>query len=117
MLKQRDWLLGRNPWGTSMFTGIPENGEYPIDIHTSIWALTHMEVRGGLVDGPIYYSIYNQLKGLALYNPPDEFADVQNDYVVYHDDMGDYSTNEPTMDGTAGSMIMMGYWSSALYKQ
>ena len=39
----------------------------------------------------------------------DEFADFQNDYVVYHDDISDYSTNEPTMDGTAGSMIMMSY--------
>jgi hypothetical protein len=32
----------------------------------------------------------------------------QNDHVVYHDDIGDYSTNEPTMDGTAGSMTYDG---------
>ena len=31
----------------------------------------------------------------------DEFADFQSDLVVYHDDVGDYATNEPTMDGTA----------------
>ena len=29
MLAQRDWLLGRNPWGTSMFMNIPRTGEYP----------------------------------------------------------------------------------------
>ena len=27
LLNQRDWLFGRNPWGTSMFTGIPEGGD------------------------------------------------------------------------------------------
>ena len=112
LLEQRDWLFGRNPWGTSMFTGIPEGGEYPVDVHTSIWALTGEEVAGGLVDGPVYGTIYRSLKGLVL-TRPDEFAAVQNDFVVYHDDMGDYSTNEPTMDGTAGAILMMVHWASS----
>ena len=109
LIAQRDWLFGRNPWGTSMFTGIPAGGEYPVDVHTSIWALTKSEVPGGLVDGPVFTSIYNSLQGLTLVNP-DEFAEVQNKYVIYHDDTGDYSTNEPTMDGTAGSILMMAHW-------
>lgn len=109
LINQRDWLLGRNPWGTSMFTGIPKDGEYPEDVHTSIWALKKKMVPGGLVDGPIFGSIYNSLKGITLYNP-DEFTHLQNKYVVYHDDIGDYSSNEPTMDGTAGSIIMMAHW-------
>jgi len=111
LLKQRDWLFGRNPWGTSMFTGIPEGGEYPVDVHTSIYALTGMEVAGGLIDGPVYGSIYRSLKGLHL-NESDEFASVQNPYVVYHDDMGDYSSNEPTMDGTAGAILMMAHFAA-----
>ena len=111
LIDLRDWLFGRNPWSTSMFTCLPAYGEYPMDIHTSIWALTGLEVPGGLVDGPVYASIFNSLKGLHLSNP-DEFSDLQNNYIVYHDDIGDYSTNEPTMDGTAGSMIMMAYFSS-----
>jgi len=106
---QRDWLLGRNPWGTSMFMNIPPDGEYPQDVHTSTWALTREEVPGGLVDGPVYATIFNQLRGLVLYQP-DEFAAFQNRYVVYHDDIGDYSTNEPTMDGTAGAVYMMAHW-------
>ncbi len=110
MLDHRDWLFGKNPWGTSMFTGMPHDGEYPLDVHTSIWALTKKMVPGGLIDGPIFKSINDQLLGLTL-NEPDEFAQFQNDYVVYHDDIGDYSTNEPTMDGTAGSILMMAYWS------
>jgi hypothetical protein len=110
LVQQRDWLFGRNPWGTSMYTGIPANGEYPLDVHTSIYALTKAMVPGGLVDGPVYATIYQSLKGIKLLDP-DEFAHLQNKFVVYHDDIGDYSTNEPTMDGTAGSIIMMSYWS------
>ncbi len=111
LLAQRDWLLGRNPWGTTMFTGIPRDGEYPLDVHTSVWKLTGEMVPGGLVDGPVYAKIYKQLIGLTL-NEPDEFAAFQNDYVVYHDDIGDYSTNEPTMDGTAGAILPVAYFVS-----
>lgn len=109
MLAQRDWLLGRNPWGTSMFMNIPEKGEYPQDVHTSTWYLTRREVPGGLVDGPVYTSIFNNLKGLHL-GSPDEFSKFQNNYVTYHDDIGDYATNEPTMDGTADAIFMMAYF-------
>jgi hypothetical protein len=111
LLEQRDWLFGRNPWGTSMFTGIPAGGEHPVDVHTSVRVITGREVAGGLVDGPVYGTIYRSLLGLTL-NDPDEFEAVQNPFVVYHDDTGDYSTNEPTMDGTAGAILMMAYFAS-----
>ena len=109
MLAQRDWLWGRNPWGTSMFTGIPAAGEYPLDVHTSIWAKTHQIVPGGLIDGPIYTKIWKSLRGLEL-TQPDEFEAFQNDFVRYHDDIGDYSTKEPTMVGTAGALLRMAHW-------
>ncbi|WP_233555451.1 glycoside hydrolase family 9 protein [Pontibacter oryzae] len=48
----------------------------------------------------MYGSIYNNLKGIKLYKP-DEYKEFQSELVVHHDDFGDYSTNEPTMDGTA----------------
>ena len=110
MLAQRDWLLGRNPWGTSMFTAIPQHRDYPVDVHTSIWKLSGVEVPGGLIDGPIYQSIQKQLLGLEL-TRPDPYRHIQNDHVVYHDDIGDYSTNEPTMDGTAGAIYLMAHFS------
>ena len=109
LLAQRDWLLGKNPWGTSMFMNIPQYGEYPREVHTSTWALTKKEVPGGLVDGPVYASIYSHLLGIHLTHE-DPFALFQNNYVVYHDDNGDYSTNEPTMDGTASAILMMGWF-------
>lgn len=116
LIAQRDWLMGRNPWGTSMFMNIPESGEYPENVHTSIWYLTREEVPGGLVDGPVYKKVYESLKGLRLAQP-DEFAEFQNDYVVYHDDFGDYSTNEPTMDGTAGAVLMMAYFGESVQEE
>ncbi|MEQ8417682.1 MAG: glycoside hydrolase family 9 protein [Imperialibacter sp.] len=109
LVAQRDWLFGRNPWGTTMFTGMPEGGEYPTDVHTSVWAMTKKEVPGGLVDGPLFGSIYYKMLAVEL-SEPDEFAAFQNPFVVYHDDIGDYSTNEPTMDGTAGAILMMAYF-------
>ena len=108
LLAQRDWLFGRNPWGSTMFTGIPCDGEYPEDVHTSIWKLTRRAVPGGLVDGPVYRKVYDGLLGLHL-EDADEFAKFQTKHVVYHDDIGDYSTNEPTMDGTAGAILMMAH--------
>ena len=105
MAHHRDWLFGRNPWGTSMFTGIPENGEFPVDVHLAATALLKTTPAGGLIDGPIYVSTFKSLLGLALHQP-DEFSAFQNDFVIYHDDIGDYSTNEPTMDGTADAILM-----------
>lgn len=96
----RDWLFGCNPWGTSMVIGLPEYGDYPEDPHSAFTHIKNIGIDGGLVDGPVYSSIYNKLIGIKLYNQ-DEYENFQQGIAVYHDDYGDYSTNEPTMDGTA----------------
>ena len=103
--KQFDWLLGRNPWGTSMFTGIPADGVYPHDVHLFPNALLKKMVRGGLVDGPVYRKVFQSLRGVSI-REPDPFAAFQDDRAVYHDDISDYSTNEPTMDGTASAILL-----------
>lgn len=103
--EQRDWLLGRNPWGISMFTGIPANGQYPKDVHLFPNALLKQMVRGGLIDGPVYRKVFQSLRGVVI-REPDPFAAFQDERAVYHDDIGDYSTNEPTMDGTASAILL-----------
>lgn len=107
----RDWLFGCNPWGTSMIVGYPEYGDYPIDTHSAFTQLRGYPITGGVVDGPIYNSIFGSLKGIYL-SKEDQYADFQSDFVVYHDDFADYSTNEPTMDGTACMTYYFGYLSS-----
>ncbi|MCA0388136.1 MAG: glycoside hydrolase family 9 protein [Bacteroidetes bacterium] len=107
----RDWLFGCNPWGTSMIVGLPKWGDYPVDPHSAFTHVYNYPVDGGLVDGPIYSTIFGKLIGIHLAEP-DEYARFQPGRAVYHDDWGDYSTNEPTMDGTAGLAIYL----SSLYK-
>ncbi|MFA3784049.1 glycoside hydrolase family 9 protein [Melioribacteraceae bacterium 4301-Me] len=108
----RDWLFGCNPWGTSMIVGLPKNGDYPSDPHSAFSHNHNYPIDGGLVDGPVYGTIFKGLRGVTIYNG-DEYAEFQSDYVVYHDDYGDYSTNEPTMDGTAS----LTYYLSALQEK
>ncbi len=101
-----DWLFGCNPWGTSMVYGLPANGDAPVDPHSAFTHLKNYPIDGGLVDGPVYTSIYKSLIGIQL-NEADEYAAFQSDLAVYHDDYGDYSTNEPTMDGTASLIYLL----------
>ena len=101
-----DWLFGCNPWGTSMICGLPEGGDNPQTPHSSITVLMNQTTTGGLVDGPVYRSIYENLRGIQL-TEEDEYANYQNGKAVYHDDIGDYSSNEPTMDGTASLSFLL----------
>ena len=101
-----DWLFGCNPWGTSMVYGLPAKGDTPVDPHSSYTVLYQYPLDGGLVDGPVSGHIFNNLLGLTLINK-DEYEEFQSMLAVYHDDYGDYSTNEPTMDGTASLVYLM----------
>jgi endoglucanase len=102
-----DWLLGTNPWGTSMVIGWPNDGVWARDPHSAVAKELGVEkLRGGLLDGPVYRSIFQNLKGIALHDA-DEYAAFNTGFIVYHDDIGDYSTNEPIMDGTASLVYLI----------
>ena len=102
-----DWLFGTNPWGTSMMINYPSGGVWARDPHSSHADRLGVHViTGGLLDGPVYRSIYQNLRGIALHDP-DEFARFNTGFIVYHDDIGDYSTNEPIMDGTASVAYLL----------
>lgn len=101
-----DWLFGCNPWGTSMVYSLPSWGDTPVDPHSAFTHLKNYPIDGGLVDGPVYGSIFKSLIGIQL-KDTDEYAPFQSDLAVYHDDYGDYSTNEPTMDGTASLIYLL----------
>jgi len=101
-----DWLFGCNPWGTSMVYGLPNNGDTPLDPHSSFTVLKKFPLDGALVDGPVSGYIFKNLLGLTLVDA-DEYEGFQSNLAVYHDDHGDYSTNEPTMDGTASLIYLL----------
>lgn len=108
----RDWLFGCNPWGTAMICGLPGVDDSPMLPHSSYTVLQGETTYGGLVDGPVYSSIFNSLIGIEL-TREDEYAVWNKGKAVYHDDIGDYSTNEPTMDGTAS----LSYYLASLENQ
>ena len=101
-----DWLFGANPWGVSMVIGLPHDGVFARDPHSVVAKEMHIELTGALLDGPVYSSIYRNLLGISLHDP-DEYAPFNNGFIVYHDDVGDYSTNEPIMDGTANLSYLL----------
>lgn len=100
-----DWLFGCNPWGAAMVYGLPQHGRTPHHPHSSLSVLYSYPLDGGLVDGPVYTSIFRHHK-LKL-GKADILAAFQSDLAVYHDDADDYSTNEPTMDGTAALIYLL----------
>ncbi len=102
-----DWLFGVNPWGVSMVIGYPNGGTWARNPHSSHADRLGVQVLlGGLLDGPVYRSIYQNLRGIRLLQD-DEFARFNTGFIVYHDDLGDYSTNEPIMDGTASLSYLL----------
>ncbi|HKJ91845.1 MAG TPA: glycoside hydrolase family 9 protein [Longimicrobiales bacterium] len=102
-----DWLFGANPWGTSFIVEYPSWGDSPQDPHSIMsLRLSPQVMKGGLVDGPVYRSIFQNLMGISLHEP-DEYAALNAGFIVYHDDLGDYSTNEPILDGTANLLYLL----------
>lgn len=96
----RDWLFGCNPWGVSMIVELPLYGNYPHQPHSFVINMKLGNTTGGLVDGPVYTAIFNSLKGVNMVGGTN-YEEFQPGKMVYHDSTHDYSTNEPTMDGTA----------------
>lgn len=101
-----NWLLGLNPWGTSMITDIPEKTDTPLDVHMPFWKISKDTIKGSLVDGPLRATIYDNMIGIQL-SEPDEYAHLQPQHIKYHDDWADYSTNEPTLDGSAELLMIL----------
>jgi hypothetical protein len=102
-----DWLFGANPWGVSMVIGYPQRADWAHDPHSAVAAHLGVDkLLGGLLDGPVYRSIYENLRGITLHHP-DRHAPFNTGRMVYHDDLGDYSTNEPIMDGTANLTYLL----------
>jgi len=105
----RDWLLGCNPWGVSMIVEFPKGGIFPTQPHSFIINYKMGNTTGGLVDGPVYATIFGSLLGIRT-DGGVNYEEFQPGDLVYHDSTHDYSTNEPTMDGTASLTFPLSYY-------
>jgi len=105
----RDWLLGCNPWGVSMIVELPKGGIFPTQPHSFIINYKMGNTTGGLVDGPVYSTIFGSLLGIRT-DGGINYEEFQPGDLVYHDSTHDYSTNEPTMDGTASLTFPLSYY-------
>ena len=103
-----DWLFGTNPWGVSMVIGVPADGNFARDPHAVISVKLKYQLDGALLDGPVYSSIFKNLAGISL-TKPDAYTKWNTGHIVYHDDWGDYSTNEPIMDGSVNVLYLLSW--------
>ncbi len=104
---QRDYVLGRNPWGVSFITKTGSN--YPIKPHHQIAYFYKSGVPGAVVGGPVNISLY---KDYNIESSSGKFALFNSSEIVYNDDWDDYLTNEATIFGNATALFLFGWFSN-----
>ena len=109
--KQRDYVLGCNPFDMSFVIGV--GSRYPHYPHHQIANIKRIELTGALVGGPTNTSILSEeaidltTPGFATMNiGPVPTDDSDQDDCVYHDCAQDYVSNEPANDYTAKFLLL-----------
>ncbi|MEW6508145.1 MAG: glycoside hydrolase family 9 protein [Bacteroidota bacterium] len=100
---QKDFILGRNPWGISFIYNVGEN--FTRNFHHQI---SHIKgkLNGGFAAGPAtkeFLKNYN-----IIYENPDKYAKFQTSEMYYRDERVDYITNEPTISANATAIFVFG---------
>ena len=101
-----DWLFGCNPWGTSMVYGLPAWGDTPVDPHSAFTHLKNYPIDGGLVDGPVYGSIYKSLIGITL----NDLMNMPNFKVNWRCIMTIMAITAPTNPRWMALLLLFIYW-------
>ena len=104
---QRDFILGRNPWGVSFISNIGKN--FTINFHHQI-AKIKGRLPGGFAAGPATKEFVDKSK--IVFEKADKYAKFQTNESYYRDDRMDYITNEPTISGNATAIFVFGNLSS-----
>jgi len=102
----RDWVFGRNPWGVSFVIGCAGG-------RLREPAASHVAQARGQAAGrrPRRWAVYKDINDGLKYAAfgEDALAHFQSAAGVYHDCFADFSTNEPTIDGTVGLLVLWRY--------
>ena len=101
----RDFILGRNPWGKSFISGIGKN--FPRKIHHQIAFFNNGYIPGAMVSGPVPDSLFKNYSFTIHSDKLSEFSDSS----IYCDEFDNYLTNEPTISSNATALFIFGYFS------
>lgn len=104
---QKDFVLGRNPWGISFISGLGKN--YSKNFHHQIAYLAG-RLPGGFAAGPATKEFVDKAK--IKFDKTDKYAKFQSVEMYYRDDREDYITNEPTITGNATAIFVFGTYSN-----
>ena len=107
-LAQRDYLLGKNPWGISFIYNIGSN--YAKHFHSQLAYFNNGKLTGAVAAGPISKNKLDQYN-IEYENPVDNYELFQTKNSVYRDDRMDYITNEPTITANATAIFVFGFYS------
>lgn len=111
----RDFLLGRNPWGVCFLQGM--GTVYPLHPqHNVAMAIYPTIITGCPIEGPDTYKEYKS-QGISLSNGTDPYGAFDNNATgggwCYHDDNEDYVTNEVTSSHAAWVVNVLGNLAAA----
>jgi len=104
--RQRDFLLGANPFGVSLVSNM--GTDWPRRFHHQISSLKGVQLPGGVAGGLIDRKSFEE-SGIRL-EAPDRFSALQSDAAVFHDDRMDFLCNEPTISGVAQAILLLAYF-------
>lgn len=101
---QRDYILGRNPWGISFIYGIGK--DYARRLHSQIAYFNNGRLPGALTGGPVTQDIFEKQQiELERVNAYSRF---QSSDAFYNDDRMDYLSNEPAILSNATAVFVFG---------
>lgn len=111
--RQRDYILGCNPFGLSCLIGA--GARFPRSPHHQIAALGKFQLNGALIAGPTSLKIFKDQdfskKDVAYSVPADQIHHTDPDKIgVYQDNVHDYVINEPAIDYTAQFLLLSSFY-------
>jgi endoglucanase len=104
---QRDYVLGRNPYGLCFIYNIGSN--FPKNLHSQIAYFHNGYLPGALSAGPAPMDI---IKLYPIKRTNFSYDDFSTDKIKYYDDYQDFITNEPTIVGNATALFVFGFLSN-----
>lgn len=105
-IDERDYVLGRNPWGISFIYNI--GTVYTKHLHSQIAYFNGGYLPGAVSAGPAPEVL---LKKYKINHNISSFDYFNSNSVKYYDDISNYITNEPTISSNATALFVYGFYS------